>query len=34
MKAVWSKTDWQHAAVAIIPFTPEQQAAIMVHSSH
>jgi hypothetical protein len=29
-----SKTDWQHAAVAIIPFSPPQQAAIMVHSSH
>jgi hypothetical protein len=24
MKAVWSKGDWQRAAVAIIPFTPDQ----------
>jgi hypothetical protein len=24
MKAVWSKDDWQRAAVTIIPFTPDQ----------
>jgi hypothetical protein len=24
MKAVWSKADWQRAAVAIVPFTPDQ----------
>jgi hypothetical protein len=24
MKGVWSKVDWQRAAVAIIPFSPEQ----------
>jgi hypothetical protein len=24
MKAVWSKNDWQRAAVAAIPFTPDQ----------
>jgi hypothetical protein len=24
MKGVWSKADWQRAAVAIIPFTPDQ----------
>jgi hypothetical protein len=24
MKGVWSKADWQRAAVTIIPFSPEQ----------
>jgi hypothetical protein len=24
MKGVWAKSDWQRAAVTIIPFTPDQ----------
>jgi hypothetical protein len=29
MKAIWAKSDWQRAAVAIIPFTPDQSRSIL-----
>lgn len=31
MKGVWNKNDWQRAAVAMIPFTPDQAAHMREH---